>query len=126
MTNLIILDSVSHLTPECKGAIVVCGSHGGASAARHALAFEPAAIFFSDAGKGKDNAGIAGLALFDAHNIPAAAIDIWSARIGDGKDSYECGSISAVNLAAQRYGLADGITVKTAVEILKALFGLQA
>ena len=118
-TSLVILDSISHLTPEHKGAIIVCGSHGGASAAFHALKFEPAAIFFSDAGKGKDNAGIEGLALFNAQNIPAASVDIWSARIGDGKDAYEYGRISAVNGAAEQYGLAAGMLVNSAVAMLK-------
>lgn len=114
-----ILDSVSHLTHGHDGAIVVCGSHGGASAAHHALAFRPAAIFFSDAGKGKDDAGIEGLALFDASDIPAAAVDIWSARIGDGRDVYECGRVSAVNQAIKRHGVVEGMAVKEATELLK-------
>lgn len=116
---VIILDSVSHLISEHSGAIVVCGSHGGASAAHHALAFRPAAIFFSDAGKGKDNAGIEGLTLFDARGIPAAAVGVWSARIGDGRDVYECGRVSTANQAANRHGVAEGMAVKEAVELLK-------
>lgn len=115
---LFILDSVSHLTTEHAGAIVVCGSHGGASSAMHTVKFKPCAAFVSDAGMGKDNAGIEGLNVFDEHGIPAAAVDIWSARIGDGQDAYESGILSAVNRNAAGRGLRQGMSVKEAVLLL--------
>jgi len=116
--SYIILDSISQLTNGHKGMIVVCGSHGGILAAKHALAFAPSAVFCSDAGKGKNDAGIEGLELFDENKIPAAAVDIWSARIGDGKDIYESGMLSSANHAARRHELFEGMTVRKAVKIL--------
>ncbi len=117
--DFIILDSFSHLTTAHKGMIVVCGSHGGISAAKHALSFAPRAIFCSDGGKGKDDAGIQGLWLLDAKNIPASAVSVQSARIGDGKDVYENGLISFVNKTAQSLGIATGMRVIDAVELVK-------
>ncbi len=114
----IILDSISQLADDHKGMIVVCGSHGGFLAAKHVLTFAPSALFCSDAGKGKDDAGIEGLKLFDKSRIPAAAVDIWSARIGDGKDIYESGTLSSINMEARSYGLSEGMTVQKAVNIL--------
>ncbi len=116
--SYIILDSLSQLTNNHRGMIVVCGSHGGFLAAKHALSFTPSALFCSDAGKGKDDAGIEGLKLFDENRVPAAAVDIWSARIGDGKDIYESGTLSSINMEARNHGLSEGMTVQKAVEIL--------
>ena len=118
VAHIVILDSLSHLTSEHKGKVVVCGSHCGNSAAKHALSFQPAAVFCSDAGEGKENAGIEGLELFDEQKIPAAAVDIWSARIGDGRDTYESGVLSSINGAAERHGLSVGTTVREAVRKL--------
>ncbi len=114
----VILDSISQLTDDHREMIVVCGSHGGYLASKHALAFTPSAVFCSDAGKGKDDAGIKGLKLFDKNRVPAAAVDIWSARIGDGKDIYESGTLSSINKKAQSHGLSEGMTVREAVDIL--------
>ncbi len=116
--SYIILDSISQLTDDHRKMIVVCGSHCGSSAAEHALYFVPSALFCSDAGKGKGNAGIEGLKLFDKNRVPAAAVDIWSARIGDGKDIYESGTISSINMEARIHGLSEGMTVREAVSIL--------
>lgn len=114
--SFIIFDSFSQLTNDHKGMIVVCGSHGGSSAAKHAITFAPSAVFCSDGGKGKDNAGIKGLELFNKQNIPAASVDVWSARIGDGKDIYESGVLSSVNHIAKKCGISEGMKVQEAVK----------
>ncbi len=116
--SYIILDSISQLADDHRGMIIVSGSHGGLLAAQHALSFTPTALFCSDAGKGKDDAGIEGLKLFDENRVPAAAVDIWSARIGDGKDIYESGTLSSINMEARCHGLSEGMTVREAVDIL--------
>ncbi len=114
----VILDSISQLTDNHREMIVVCGSHGGFLASKHALSFAPSALFCSDAGKGKGGAGIEGLKLFDKNRVPAAAVDIWSARIGDGMDIYKSGTLSFINMEAQSHGLSEGMTVRKAVNIL--------
>jgi hypothetical protein len=59
--RVVIMDSITKVTPDDAGAIVVCASHGGSSSEEFALAVPLAAVFFNDAGVGKENAGIAAL-----------------------------------------------------------------
>jgi len=75
-------------------------------------------VFFNDAGGGKDDAGIAALAMLQARAIAAAAVAHSSARIGDALDAWQHGVISHVNEAARRLGLHAGERVQAAVERL--------
>jgi hypothetical protein len=72
---LFVVDSIAVAEPAMAGAVVVCGSHGGVSAARYVLALpvRPHAVFFNDAGIGKDMAGIVGLAMLEQVGVIAAA-----------------------------------------------------
>ena len=45
--RVIIMDSITKVTPEDAGAIVVCASHGGASSGEFALEVPLAAVFFN-------------------------------------------------------------------------------
>jgi hypothetical protein len=100
------MDSISLVKPEDSRQIVVTGSHGGLLAGKpdHALDVDVFAAFFNDAGGGKDNAGVARLPVLDARGIAAAAVSCHTARIGDGKSTYETGRA----LARQRNGGAPG------------------
>jgi len=118
--NIILLDSVSHIKKEHAHCVIVCGSHCGISAAEHSIPFKPLGIIFNDAGKGKDNAGIEGLKLLQEqkHPIPAATVCYMTARIGDGKDTYNSGQISEINEAAEKCGIKIRMTVKNATECM--------
>ncbi|MBI4619452.1 MAG: hypothetical protein HY739_04735 [Desulfobacterales bacterium] len=116
--RIVIMDSVAYLTKENEGDVIVCGSHGGRSAAEHAIKFRPRGIIFNDAGKGKENAGIGGLTLLDENGIMGATVDTMSARIGDGSDTYESGIISAVNNKAEKVGIRIGMQAKEAAMIM--------
>ncbi|WP_245587641.1 hypothetical protein [Calidithermus chliarophilus] len=118
MPELVLLDSISYLGPEHAGAVVVSGSHGGEAAARYALAHPPLLVVFNDAGVGKDQAGIAGLALLEAAGIAACAVGHLSARISDAKDTLEHGVITHANRPARRLGAGIGEKVRTVVERL--------
>lgn len=120
-TSIVVMDSVAYMNESQKGNVIVCGSHGGESAARQVLRFNPSGVIFNDAGKGKEDAGISGLKLCDEAGIPAAAIDTFSARIGDGMDTYESGIVSAVNDEAVKCGISVGMAAKGAA--LKMLRG---
>lgn len=111
---IVTMDSAVYMDDSQSGNIIICGSHGGESAASHMLKFLPSAAIFNDAGKGKENAGIKGLELFNQAKIPAATVDTFSARIGDGTDTYESGIISAVNDIAIKFGVNVGMTAKEA------------
>lgn len=115
---VVLLDSVTQVTAEHAGRVVVTGSHGGASAARYARAVAAQLYVFNDAGVGKDEAGIAALALLDAQGLAAITVSHVSARIGEARDTWECGVISHVNACAARLGLRSGHALRTAVAAL--------
>ena len=116
--QVVIMDSAAALTPEEKGQIVVAGSHGSEFAARYIVRFQPFGIILNDAGRGKNDAGISGLPVFQAMNILAATVDCMSARIGEGEDTYNNGRISALNQKAGEAGVAIGIPVREAARMM--------
>ncbi|MGE5088229.1 MAG: methyltransferase domain-containing protein [Candidatus Levyibacteriota bacterium] len=118
--RVIIVDSITTLTPDDAGAIVVSASHGGTSAGEFALAIPLAAVFFNDAGIGKDNAGVAALGMLQAKGIAAGAIAHRSARIGDAQDAWDNGVLSHANAAAMELGLRPGDRLGTALAALVA------
>lgn len=71
---LVLLDSIAAAGAQEHGAVVISGSHGGASAARHAIAARPWLTAFNDAGIGKDEAGIVGPAMMQAEGLAALSV----------------------------------------------------
>ena len=109
--------------------MVVSGSHGGRSAAdfvlsasttneQAAISAKPVLVVLNDAGVGKDQAGIAALAMLQAHGIACACYSHDSARIGEAQDALDNGVISALNGAACALGLSSGQTVLAAAQAL--------
>ena len=94
------------------GAVVLTGSHGGLIGGdpARALKADVLAAAFNDAGVGTDAAGITRLPALSARGIPAFAVDAMSARIGDGRSTYEDGIVSAVNDAARDLGAHPGMS----------------
>ena len=115
---VVLVDSITQLSNEDAGGVVVSGSHGGASSGEVALQLALRAVLFIDAGVGKDAAGIAALAMLQARGTPAGAIAHTSGRIGDAQDMWDHGVISHANEAAKRVGLVAGAAVRTAVTAL--------
>lgn len=116
--EMLVLDSVTHLTAEHKGRVGYCGSHGGIYAAYYAASKGIAAVILNDAGIGRERAGVAGLELLQKLGVPSAAIANTSARIGDGKDGVARGVLSTVNAAAAALGLAPGQSCSEALALL--------
>lgn len=110
--RVIAVDSITQAGPEDAGAIVVTGSHGGVSSGRFALEVPFALVVFNDAGVGKDQAGIAGLAMLQARGVPAATVAHTSARIGDARDTWDHGVVSHCNEAARRLGCTPGAALR--------------
>lgn len=118
------MDSVSLAADSDQRKIVVTGSHAGLLGGKPAdgvLAVDVFAAFFNDAGGGKDDAGFARLAVLDARGIAAATVSAFSARIGDGRSTYDTGVISRLNEAAGRLDLKEGMSVREAVARLVGL-----
>lgn len=104
----VLADSVTAVPSGCAGRLLVTGSHGGLYSAACALQLRAGAAVFSDAGRGLDDAGIAGLRLLDRFGVPAAAVSHLTARIGDAGDQMARGRISAVNEGASARGVQPG------------------
>lgn len=113
--RVLLVDSITQLVADDAGACVVSGSHGGRSSASYALAVPLALVVFNDAGIGKDEAGVAALALLQAAGRAAATVAHTSARIGDAADTWQHGVISRVNAAAAALGLAPGQPLQAAL-----------
>ena len=113
--RVILMDSITKVKPEDKGAMVVCASHGGTSSGEFALEVPLKAVIFNDAGVGKDNAGIAALEMLQKKGVAAAAVAHTSGRIGDAMDMWENGVLSHVNSAARQLGLDSGARVREAL-----------
>ncbi len=118
------LDSVALARLEDRRAIVVTGSHGallGGQPNDGVLAIDAFAAFFNDAGGGKDGAGYSRLADLDRRAIAAATVSHNSARIGDGRSTYDTGVISRVNETGKRLELREGLSAREAVARLLGL-----
>lgn len=112
-----LLDTITSIDTTHAGGVVVSGSHGGVSSTGFVLRAQPKpkAVFFNDAGVGKDRAGVVALELLDAVGVACAVYSHDSARIGDARDGYENGVVSGVNAAARAAGIAPGQRVRDAV-----------
>ena len=112
---VILTDTITKLTAEDTGAVVVSASHGGTSSAAFALEHPFALVVFNDAGVGKDRAGIAALNLLEEAGVAAATVGHDSARIGDAADMWENGVVSHVNARAADLGLGPGRPLRGAI-----------
>src|SRR5690606_6000433 len=123
--RLHLLDSITAIDEQCADGVIVSGSHGGLSSTGFVLRapIRPRAVFFNDAGVGRDGAGIVALALLDEIGVPCGCYAHDSARIGEARDGYERGVVTHLNARARATGLAAGISVRDAVALLGGLDG---
>jgi hypothetical protein len=124
---LLLLDSIAEIG--ATGALsadagIVSGSHGGRSAAGFVLdhPHKPYAVFFNDAGIGKDRAGIVGLDLLQNIGVACCAYAHESARIGEAADGLAHGVITHCNARAAQLGLSPGLTVGHALRLIDVAF----
>lgn len=117
------LDSINLVEPRDARAIAVTGSHAGLLGGKSdsLLAVDVFAAIFNDAGGGKGGAGFARLPVLDGRGIAAATVWCGSARIGDGRSTYEEGVLSRVNATAARLGIDEGMSARGAVARLLGL-----
>jgi len=120
--ELHLLDTITAIDASHADAVVVSGSHGGASSTGFVLRApaRPRAVFFNDAGVGKDRAGVTALEALDAIGVACAVYSHDSARIGDARDGYENGVVTEANRAARAAGIRAEQRVRDAVGALRA------
>jgi hypothetical protein len=120
--RLHLLDSIGAIDQRCHDGVIVCGSHGGVSSSGFVLnsAVRPRAVFFNDAGIGKERAGIVALGLLESIGVACATYGHDTARIGDARDGYDFGVVTHINPGAAAAGVRVGQLVHDAVEAIGA------
>ena len=113
-SRIIIVETSSDVNESNSNDIIVTGSHQGSGIYLAKCKIKGA--IGNDAGKGKQDAGIAGFKVLDEQGIPAAAVSNMTAQIGNGDSTYEQGKISAVNEAAGKLGIIEGMSAKEAAD----------
>lgn len=119
MRAILAVDSVTELGAGHRGAVLVAGSHGGRIAASYASQAGVHAVVLNDAGVGKDEAGVSGLAALEALGMAAAVVSHRTARIGDGAHTLAHGVVSRVNAVATACGVKTGMAARDAAELLR-------
>ena len=121
--KVIAVPTVTKLGPEVAGAVLVGGSHAAVFTTYLALQARPRAALLNDASIGRDQAGIGGLAWAEQFGFAMAAVDARSARIGDGADMLQRGTISAVNRHAAACKVEPGMSCSEAADLLRSAAG---
>jgi hypothetical protein len=115
---LLTADSVTELDARHRGAVLVAGSHGGRIAGYYASRAGVHAVILNDAGIGREDAGVAGVAALESIGMAAAAAACATARIGDGADALARGVVSRANKLAAACGVVPGMPVRDAAVLL--------
>ena len=116
--SITVTDSITFLNQNNAGAIVVCGSHGGVSAGEYAQKYRVKAVFFNDAGIGKNHAGTKSLESLSDAGILACTVDCMSAEIFNGRDTLANGIISVCNQLATTKNIKEKMTVIEAIQLI--------
>ncbi|HEX3848372.1 MAG TPA: hypothetical protein VHV81_13405 [Steroidobacteraceae bacterium] len=117
---VICIDAAPMLEAADAGSIAVTGSHAALFRGRPdgVIKVDVRAIFFSDAGIGLDEAGVARLPTLDERGIAAAAAAAESAEIGDARAIHAAGIMSRVNATAAALGARPGAPIRGFIETL--------
>ena len=115
-----VVDSITKLGPEFRGAVLVAASHGGRYCGYLAALAGLRGVILNDAGVGKDRAGVGALDSLETLGVAAATIAHTSARIGDGADMLERGRLSHCNEVAGALGCRVGQRCSEAAEAMRA------
>lgn len=120
--EIVCTDSIAFGLPEDRDRNVLCtAGHTGRSAVPYLRKVSPRGFICSDGGRGKNDAGIAGLAIVEADGLAGATVDARTARMGDGLSTYEDGVISAANALARDRGVEVGQpAAEAALALLRA------
>jgi uncharacterized protein YunC (DUF1805 family) len=121
--RIVALDSSSYLGPHKTHPtdVIVVGSYCGTRILAPMFTRGAKAVIATDAGIGKDNAGISGLLHAETIDVPVAAIAAMSAETSNGRETLLLGKISRANKQAQALGVEIGmIAYEAAARLAKA------
>jgi len=120
--RVVALDSSSYLEPHPTGPndVIVVGSYCGTRILAPMFTRGVKAVIATDAGIGKDEAGISGLKHAEAIGVPVAVIAALSAETSNGRSTL-LGEISRANAQARELGVVPGmVAYDAAMRLAKA------
>jgi len=117
--RIVALDSSSYLEPHPTGPadVIVVGSYCGTRILAPMFSRGVKAVIATDAGIGKDEAGISGLKHGEIIGVPVAAIAAMSAETSNGRSTL-LGAISRANAPARALGVTPGMAAHEAAALL--------
>lgn len=119
--DVVCTDSIAFGLPEDRDRNVLCtAGHTGRSAVPYLRRVRPRGFICSDGGRGRDDSGIAGLAIVGAEGLAGACVDAATAAMGDGRSTFRDGVISALNDPAAARGVRVGMPAAEAARLLLA------
>ena len=124
--RIVAFDSSSYLDPHPTGPtdVIVVGSYCGTRILAPMFTRGVKAVIATDAGIGKDEAGISGLKHGERIGVPVAVIAAMSAETSNGRSTL-LGEISRANAQARALGVTPGmVAYEAAVRLAKAAAGL--
>ena len=118
--RIVVSDSISYggerIGPD---DVLLAASYSGVASFIHGLRRGVKALIGHDAGIGKDEAGVSGLAFAQVHGVPAAAVSAQTAALANGP-SMTSATISRCNAAARALGVREGANALDAARHLLA------
>ena len=75
-------------------------------------------VIAMDAGIGRNDSGVGGLALADSVHVPAASISVYSAEMCVGRSVWDDGVVSRVNATAAALGVQPGLSTQAAATLM--------
>jgi hypothetical protein len=117
--RIVALDSSAYLEPHPTGPadVIVVGSYCGTRILAPMFSRGVKAVIATDAGIGKDEAGISGLKHGETIGVPVAAIAAMSAETSNGRATL-LGAISRANAQARALGVSAGMVAYDAAALL--------
>ncbi len=113
-----VLRSIQEPRPQ---DVFIQASHCGLTLVPHVMKLNLKGVIANDAGRGKDDSGIASFPYLAREGIAVAAVGAMSARIGDVMSTWQEGIISCMNEVAEKRGVREGMmTREAAIAMLNA------
>ena len=117
--SVVCTDSIVFGLPEDRDTnVLVTAGHTGRSAFPYLRDVHPHGFICSDGGRGRDDSGMAALAMVEPLGLAGATVSAETAAMGDGHSSYRHGVISAANRHALAAGVEVGMPASEAARLL--------
>jgi hypothetical protein len=115
--QIVATDSIAFALPEDRRNVILTAGHTGRSALPYLLKARPHGFICSDGGRGREDSGIAALAMVEEHGLCGATVDARTAAMGDGLATWG-GTISAANAHARAAGVRPGMPARAAAHLM--------